>query len=97
MARLPRRNVHVASREPYTRTERPRIAVREILTVLRAIATGQHTYERLCAKAKISRATLYRLLADCERELSMRIDCDERIYSVTDWGILDRRKVLERK
>jgi hypothetical protein len=43
----------------------------------------------------MSRASVYRLLTGCKRDLGMRIDCEARVFKLRDWGLLNRRKVLK--
>jgi DNA-binding IclR family transcriptional regulator len=68
--------------------------MREALMVLRNMERGGGTINALERAARVSRATVYRLLADCEEELGIRFDYHEGIYSVRDWGLLSRRRVL---
>jgi DNA invertase Pin-like site-specific DNA recombinase len=76
------------------RADRPKVSIREALVVLRNIERGAGTIVALRRAAHVSRATVYRLLADCERELGVRFECERGIYSVRDWGLLSRRRVL---
>jgi hypothetical protein len=79
----------------YGRTASPKLPIREALVILREIAKRPISIESLIQKAAVSRATVYRVLADCERELGMQIACDDGIYSVRDWGLFNRRRFLE--
>jgi hypothetical protein len=45
--------------------------------------------------SSVSRATMSRLLAECKCELGMRIECEAGIYTLRDWGFLNRRRVLK--
>jgi hypothetical protein len=56
---------------------------------------GGSTIHALERAARVSRATVYRLLADCETELGMQFDYNEGHYSVRDWGLLRRHRVLQ--
>jgi hypothetical protein len=77
------------------RAGRPKISMREALVVLRKMERGGGTISALERAAHVSRATVYRLLADCEEELGVRFKYDEGAYSIRDWGLLRRRRVLE--
>lgn len=74
---------------------RPKLPVRETLAILRVIATRRATITDLTQAARMSRASVYRLLTGCKRDLGMRIDCEARVFKLRDWGLLDRRKVLK--
>ena len=74
--------------------DRPKISMREALVVLRKMERGHGTIDALERAAHVSRATVYRLLADCEEELGIRFKCSDGNYSVRDWGLLSRRRVL---
>ena len=76
------------------RADRPKVSMREALVVLRKMERGSGTIHALERAARVSRATVYRLLADCEQELGVRFTCSEGTYSVRDWGLLSRRRVL---
>ena len=77
------------------RAGRPKISLREALVVLRNMEKGRGTISALERAAQVSRATVYRLLADCEAELGVRFKYTGGTYSVQDWGLLRRRRVLE--
>jgi hypothetical protein len=85
------------SRKGRTRpdTRRPKLPVRETLAILRVIATRRATITDLTQAVCMSRASIYRLLTGCKRELGVRIDCEARVFRLRDWGLLNRRKVLE--
>lgn len=74
---------------------RPKLPVRETLAILRVIATRRATITDLTQAARMSRASVYRLLMGCKRDLGMRIDCEARVFKLRDWGLLNRRKVLK--
>lgn len=76
------------------RADRPKISIREALVVLKKMEKGSGTISSLKEAAHVSRATVYRLLADCEEELGIRFNCESGTYSVKDWGLLSRRRVL---
>lgn len=84
------------SRRPVQRkrADRPKISIRETLVVLKKMEKGRGTISSLKQAAHVSRATVYRLLADCEEELGIRFDRQAGTYSVKDWGLLRRRRVL---
>jgi IclR helix-turn-helix domain len=69
--------------------------VRETLAILRVIATRRATITDLTQAVRMSRASVYRLLTGCKRDLGMRIDCEARVFKLLDWGLLNRRKVLK--
>lgn len=77
------------------RAGRPKVSFREALVVLRNMENGKGTISALERAARVSRATVYRLLADCEAELGVRFKYTGRTYSVQDWGLLRRCRVLE--
>jgi hypothetical protein len=77
------------------RADRPKVSIREALLILRKMASGTGTIDSLERATRVSRATVYRLLADCEEELGVRFDYHGGTYSVKDWGLLSRRRVLE--
>ena len=74
---------------------RPKLPLRETLAILRVIATRRATITDLTRAVRMSRATVYRLLTGCKRDLGMRIDCEARVFRLRDWGLLNRRKVLK--
>jgi hypothetical protein len=74
--------------------ERPKLPLRETLEILRVIAARRATINDLTRSVRMSRATVYRLLAGCKRDLGMRIDCESRVFKLRDWGLLNRRRVL---
>lgn len=74
---------------------RPKLPLRETLTMLRVIATRRTTVQNLTRTVDMSRATVYRLLSGCRRELGMRIDCESGVLKLRDWGVLNRRRVLK--
>jgi DNA invertase Pin-like site-specific DNA recombinase len=76
------------------RAGRPKVSMREALVVLRNMEKGTGTIDALERAAHISRATVYRLLSDCEHELGVRFNYHAGTYSVRDWGLLSRRRVL---
>jgi DNA invertase Pin-like site-specific DNA recombinase len=76
------------------RADRPKVSIREALTVLRKMEKGGGSIHSLVRAAGVSRATVYRILADCKDELGIRFKRDNGAYSVTDWGLLSRRRVL---
>ena len=78
------------------RAERPKVSIREALLILRKMASGSSTIYALERATRVSRATVYRLLADCEKELGVRFNYHGGTYSVRDWGLLSRRRVLDR-
>jgi biotin operon repressor len=77
------------------RTHSPKIAVREALSLLRALAADALSLEDLIAVVGRSRATVFRLLNDLRLELGVDIIFDESVggYRVVDWGVLNRRRV----
>ena len=77
------------------RADRPKVSIREALLILRKMASGTGTIEALERATRVSRATVYRLLADCEEELGVRFKYHGGTYSVRDWGLLSRRRVLD--
>jgi hypothetical protein len=76
------------------RARRPKLPLRETLEILRVIAARRATINDLTRSVRMSRATVYRLLAGCRRDLGMRIDCESRVFKLRDWGLLNRRRVL---
>jgi DNA-binding IclR family transcriptional regulator len=68
--------------------------MRETLKLIRVIAMGRATVRDLTRTVRVSRATIFRLLAACERELGVRIECEGGVFSLQDWGLLNQRKVL---
>jgi hypothetical protein len=76
------------------RADRPKISIRETLVVLQNMERGSGTITDLTQAAHVSRATVYRLLAGCEEELGIRFHCEAGTYSVRDWGVFRRRRVL---
>jgi hypothetical protein len=70
------------------------LPLRETIAILRVIATGRATIADLTQAVHMSRATVYRLLTGCKRDLGMRIDCESRVFKLRDWGLLNRRRVL---
>jgi DNA-binding IclR family transcriptional regulator len=68
--------------------------MRETLKLIRVIATRRATTRDLTRTVRVSRATIFRLLAACERELGVRIECEGGVFSLQDWGLLNQRKVL---
>ncbi|MBS0418029.1 MAG: helix-turn-helix domain-containing protein [Proteobacteria bacterium] len=74
---------------------RPKLPLRETLAILRVIATRRATIAELTRAVRMSRATVYRLLTGCKRDLGMRIECESRVFKLRDWGLLNRRKVLK--
>ena len=77
------------------RVRHPKLPLRETLALVRVIATGQATIGDLKRTARMSRATIYRLLSCCERDLGMRIDCESRVFKLRDWGVLNRRRLMK--
>jgi hypothetical protein len=73
----------------------PKVPLRETLAILRVIATRRATITDLTRAVRMSRATVYRLLTACKRDLGMRIECEARVFKLRDWGLLNRRKVLK--
>jgi DNA-binding transcriptional ArsR family regulator len=73
----------------------PKVPLRETLAILRVIATRRATITDLTRAVRMSRATVYRLLMACKRDLGMRIECEARVFELRDWGLLNRRKVLK--
>jgi len=71
--------------------------MREALKLIRASANRGSTIADLKRAAGVSRATVFRLLAACQQELGVRIVCEDGIFRVCDWGILNKRKVLQRQ
>lgn len=90
--RLPR---SAALRRNHRPPRSPKLPIREALVLIRLIATRRVNVANLTRAARISRATVYRLLAACERDLKVRIECENGIFTLTDWGLLSPRKVLE--
>ena len=74
---------------------RPKLPLRETIAILRVIATRRATITDLTRAVRMSRATVYRLLTGCKRDLGMRIDCESRVFKLRDWGLLNRRRVLK--
>lgn len=74
---------------------RPKLPIRQALTILRVIATRDATIQELTSVVRMSRATVYRLLSGCRRDLGVRIDRESRVLKLRDWGLLNRRKVLK--
>ena len=79
------------------RARHPKMPLRETLAIVRVIATRQATITDLTRAVRMSRATVYRLLTGCKRDLEMQIDCESRIFKVRDWGVLNRRRVMEQR
>ena len=67
---------------------------REVLDLVREMATRDATIADLTRVTGTSRATLHRLLAKCKSDLRMRITCRAGIYAVRDWGVLNRRRIV---
>jgi DNA invertase Pin-like site-specific DNA recombinase len=76
------------------RADRPKVSIRQALIVLRNMERGAGTIDALGRATGVSRATVYRILADCKRELGVRFNCEKGAYAVEDWGLLSRRRVL---
>jgi len=76
------------------RARRPKLPLRETLAILRVIAASRATITDLTRSVRMSRATVYRLLAGCKRDLGMQIECESRVFKLRDWGLLNRRRVL---
>jgi IclR helix-turn-helix domain len=74
---------------------RPKLPLRETLAILRVIATRRATITDLTRAVHMSRATVYRIMTACKRDLGMRIECEARVFKLRDWGLLNRRKVLK--
>lgn len=89
-----RARVLTQSRGPAAR--RPKLPLRETLALLRIIATRRATISDLTDSVRMSRATVYRLLTGCKRDLGMRIDCEARVFKLRDWGLLNRHRVLNK-
>lgn len=105
------RNTHIAGSDTVERTassiqkhrislgrvnaRRPKLPVRETLTILRVIATRRATIRELTRAVRMSRATVYRLLTGCRRDLGVRVECESRVLKLRDWGLLNPRKVLK--
>src|ERR1700743_249883 len=68
--------------QAYRPAARPKVSIREAIAVVRAMATPGATMRDLTRATQVSRATVYRLLANCERELGMRIECQKGTYKV---------------
>lgn len=91
-----RRSHRSAAGARHSRAPRsPKLPIREALVLIRLIATRRVTLTNLTRATRVSRATVYRLLAACERDLKVRIVCEDGIFTLTDWGLLSPRKVLE--
>ena len=82
------------ARKPKKRADRPKISIREMLIVLRKMEKGSGTINALELAAGVSRATIYRILADCKDELGVRFSRYNGTYAIIDWGLLSRRRVL---
>jgi predicted DNA-binding transcriptional regulator YafY len=54
----------------------------------------QVTLKDLMRASGVSRSTVYRLIADCRRELGMDIECKAGLYRVRDWGLFNRNRVV---
>jgi hypothetical protein len=68
--------------------------MRESLKLIRVVATRRATVLDLTRAVRVSRATIFRLLAACQRDLGVRIECEEGVFNLCDWGLLDQRRVL---
>lgn len=76
-------------------TRRPKLPLREVIVIVRVIATRRATIDDLTRAVRMSRATVYRLLAGCRRDLGIRIDCESRVLKLRGWGLLNGRRVLK--
>jgi DNA-binding IclR family transcriptional regulator len=68
--------------------------MREALKLIRLIATRGAKVTDLMRLLGVSRATVFRLMAACERDLGVHIECDKGRFSLRSWGLLNQRKVL---
>lgn len=69
-----------------------RLDIHTLLTILRALRDQPLSQADIRRVARISPATFFRLLLSA-RELGIAIECDDGRYSVTDWGIINRRRL----
>jgi hypothetical protein len=70
--------------------------MRETVKLIRVIATREATLAQLTRAVGVSRATLFRRLAACRHDLGVHIECRKGVFSLRDWGLLDRRRVLRK-
>lgn len=73
----------------------PKLPIREALAILRACARGTCDAEELADIAG-SRSTFFRILRSLRKELGVSIDWDASLggYRVTDWGLINRRRLI---
>ena len=64
------------------------------LKLIRLIATRGARVTDLKRTLKVSRATVFRLIASSERDLGVHIECEQGKFVLRDWGVLNQRKVL---
>ncbi len=84
-----------APRSRIRRVVSSRLPMPHALQLIRLVALRQPTVPDLTRRLAISRATLFRLFRSCQRDLAVTFDCQAGRFSILDWGILDRRKVLQ--
>lgn len=84
-----RSNPRISSRS------RPKIPIREILALVRALKKSPRSRGQLQKLTRVSYATFFRLLADAQHELGVIIqhDAERARYTLIDCGILNLRRL----
>lgn len=79
----------------HTRPASPLMCVADALTLLRALSQSTMALDEIMEELGCSRATAFRLLGELRIQLGVCVDHDASLggYRVTDWGVIDRRRI----
>jgi hypothetical protein len=83
--------INRASRTPRTASSE-KVHLRKAVAMIRLIGTRPVTMTEITRVVRVSRATVFRLMAVCERDLGVRIESANGTFNVYDWGLLNPTK-----